>query len=288
MEHEEPKVVIQYLTILELSLDNSISRDIIKTQYRKLVHVYHPDASVDVYHDGERFKLLQKAYEYLSEDIEYVNSLIRNNFSNGSFYSNSSIHRESPKQEQNAYQTRPAYNPKKKPNLYGNNWQKTRKFHFVSSMIGGLLVIFIFAFGFIDYVTITNVEGSYPNIYYTQYTYNLYSSTQDYYGVYHCAVAFNSIVIGLLIVGLLVSLKQIKNNEETWKPGFLRLILNFITFGLSIPLAVFHMIVAGGSMYASGAGGAIVLTIFTWIIIALFFIKTIVSLIPFIKIFFSR
>ena len=293
MGHEENKVIIQYLTILELPLDRAISKEIVKAQYRKLVHVYHPDASIDVYQDGERFKLLQRAYEYLIEDVNYVNSAISRNFENSSSfnYSRSYSYNEPPK-ESHSYQPKPAYSSKANNNsadsMITNNWLQTKNFHLVSSILGAVLAVFIFFFGFIGYVCVTNYEGVYPTGGYVHHWYNLYESTAESYGVYHCAVAFNFVVIGFLLVGLIVAVYQKKNDCPTLKGVLLRIVLNFLTFGLAIPLAVFHMIVADGDMYATGSGGEIVLAVFTWLIIALQLVKTIVSLVPLLRFVFSK
>ena len=74
------KKVIQYLTILELSLDKPITQELVRTQYRKLVKIYHPDAHEEHYGDGERFKLLHEAYEFCYENVDYVNKLIASDF----------------------------------------------------------------------------------------------------------------------------------------------------------------------------------------------------------------
>lgn len=282
MEHETPKVVIQYLTILELSLDKTITKEMVKQQYRKLVHVYHPDASVDIYHDGERFQLLQKAYEYLSNDIDYVNTLVRNDFRSPSS-SNDSAFREQPKEQTHTYYSQPVYKYKKGDDLFEQNWFKTKKFFFITSIIGAILAIFIFAFGFINYVSVENYVGSYPTGRMVWHTYNLYESTAESYGVYHCAVAFHFVVISLLMLGLIVAFIQKNNDSSSIMNGIIRFVLNFLTFGLAIPLAVFHMITARGGMYETGQGGEIVLTVFTWFIIVLFFIRTVVSMVPLIR-----
>ena len=75
------KVIIQYLTILELPLDKPISKEIVKAQYHKLAKIYHPDGHQDVYTDGERFKLLHEAYDYCINNIDYINDLISKDFS---------------------------------------------------------------------------------------------------------------------------------------------------------------------------------------------------------------
>lgn len=282
MKHETPKVVIQYLTILELSLDKTITKEMVKQQYRKLVHVYHPDASVDIYHDGERFQLLQKAYEYLSNDIDYVNALIRNDFRSPSSSSDSDF-REQPKEQTHTYNSQPVCKYKNGNDPFQQNWFKTKKFFYITSIIGAILAIFIFAFGFIDYVSIEHYVGRYPTGRMVWDTYNLYESTADSYGVYHCAVAFNFVVISLLILGLIVAFIQKNNNSSSIMNGIIRFVLNFLTFGLAIPLAVFHMNAAEEEMFEIGQDGAIFLTVFTWFIIILFFIRTVVSVVPLIR-----
>ena len=82
----DTKTIIQYLTIMELPLDKPISQEIVKAQYRKLVKVYHPDAHQEIYADGERFKLLKNAYDFLFANVELVNKLIATNFKNAGSY----------------------------------------------------------------------------------------------------------------------------------------------------------------------------------------------------------
>lgn len=77
----DPKLVIKYLTILELSLDKEISKELIQKQYRNLSKLYHPDTSPDAFKDGQKFLLLKEATDYLLLNIEEVNYIIANNFS---------------------------------------------------------------------------------------------------------------------------------------------------------------------------------------------------------------
>lgn len=82
MANIDIKTIIQYLTIMELPLDKPISQEIVKSQYRKLAKVFHPDAHQEIYADGEKFKLLKSAYDFLYANIDLVNRLISTNFQN--------------------------------------------------------------------------------------------------------------------------------------------------------------------------------------------------------------
>lgn len=71
--------------------------------YRKLSHIYHPDVANARYKDGKKFVELKDAHDYLIENIDYVNGLIRNSFSsngNQSRYSTNDAAYEKWKQEQ--------------------------------------------------------------------------------------------------------------------------------------------------------------------------------------------
>ena len=54
-----------YLKILEFKSMHNISMTDIKSQYRKLAKLYHPDSSTG---DATRFKLINEAYEFLLEN----------------------------------------------------------------------------------------------------------------------------------------------------------------------------------------------------------------------------
>ncbi|MBO7078947.1 MAG: InlB B-repeat-containing protein, partial [Bacilli bacterium] len=92
--------IISYLNILELPTDSPIDEYSVKSAYRKLSQVYHPDTANKRYADGEKFKELKIAEEYLLNNMAYVNSLIRNGFSQSNSYSTSNDAYERWKQEQ--------------------------------------------------------------------------------------------------------------------------------------------------------------------------------------------
>lgn len=73
--------VISYLNILELPIDSEISKEIVVNAYRKLVQIYHPDVANNRYKDGKKFIELQKAKDYLINNITSVNILIMTGFS---------------------------------------------------------------------------------------------------------------------------------------------------------------------------------------------------------------
>ena len=288
MEHEQTKNIIQYLTILELPLDKPITEQDVKSQYRKLVHVYHPDASVDVYQDGERFKLLQKAYEYLKEDLDYVNSLIRNNFQNNASYNSNSYGYKQEERQNTSYQTKPTnssnFSGSGLNSLIFYQWRKTSKFHFYTAIAGIGLALLIFVFGFLPYVS----RDVYTGLMSSWTTYLLYTSSADSYGVYHCAIAFNFVLIIMLIFNFLIAYFQKKADYYSLLSTVVRLVFSFLTFGLAIPQAVFHMIVIGDQMYAAPEVGAYLLMCLTWLIVILYLVKTIVTAIPFFKYIISK
>lgn len=80
MNNNEVIIIIQYLTLLELDIDKTITHQNIQSQFRKLSHIYHPDIANERYSDGKKFIELQQAKEYLISNIEYVNIMIRNGF----------------------------------------------------------------------------------------------------------------------------------------------------------------------------------------------------------------
>lgn len=95
--------IISYLNILELPNDNLITSDQVNEAYRKLSHIYHPDVANARYKDGKKFVELKDAHDYLIDNIDYVNNLIKNSFSlssGQSRYSTSDAAYEKWKQEQ--------------------------------------------------------------------------------------------------------------------------------------------------------------------------------------------
>lgn len=80
---------IKCLTLLEFNTTERISVESVRSQYRKLSSVYHPDVSNKRYKDGERFKELNAAQEYLINNIDLVNQQIATNFSSTGYSSKS-------------------------------------------------------------------------------------------------------------------------------------------------------------------------------------------------------
>ena len=92
--------IITYLTLLELDIENLISKEMVIDAYKKLSKVYHPDVANNRYKDGKKFIELQQAKNYLIENISYVNSLIMAGFSSFSSNVNNDYAYEKWKQEQ--------------------------------------------------------------------------------------------------------------------------------------------------------------------------------------------
>lgn len=67
------KQIISYLTILELPYDKPLVKENVTTQYRQLAQIYHPDTANPRYKDGERFKELRKAYDFVIKNIDEIN-----------------------------------------------------------------------------------------------------------------------------------------------------------------------------------------------------------------------
>ena len=60
------------LKILNIDKSKEITLDIIKSQFRKLSKVYHPDLCEEKYKDGKKFMELNDAYNYLNENINNI------------------------------------------------------------------------------------------------------------------------------------------------------------------------------------------------------------------------
>jgi hypothetical protein len=67
------KQIISSLTILELPYDKPLFKKSVTTQYRQLAKIYHPDTANPRYKDGERFKELRKAYDFVIKNIDEIN-----------------------------------------------------------------------------------------------------------------------------------------------------------------------------------------------------------------------
>ena len=72
------KLIVKYLTLLELPLDKFLTIEKVKENYRKLSHVYHPDAANERYKDGKKFIELKEAYEYVINHINEINKEMGN------------------------------------------------------------------------------------------------------------------------------------------------------------------------------------------------------------------
>ena len=67
------KILISSLTELDLLDSKLLNEDDIRSQYRKLTKVYHPDVSPSMFKDGKKFVKIQDAAEYLISNLEEVN-----------------------------------------------------------------------------------------------------------------------------------------------------------------------------------------------------------------------
>ena len=98
--------VISYLTLLELSTDSKITEEQVKTAYRRLSKIYHPDLSNERYKDGKKFIQLQEVKDYLINNLSYVNRLIASNFSTGFSHTSNNYDYEAKQREEAARRAR--------------------------------------------------------------------------------------------------------------------------------------------------------------------------------------
>ena len=67
----------KYIELLELPQDEQLNLEKIKQQYRLLFKKYHPDyTQCEEYKDGKKLKKITEAYQYLQDNIDYVNNLL--------------------------------------------------------------------------------------------------------------------------------------------------------------------------------------------------------------------
>ena len=70
-------MIEKYYKILEFQLDSVLTEELIKSQYRKVVKKYHPDTCAEEYKDGKDFLLLKEAYDFLLQNFESLNLVMR-------------------------------------------------------------------------------------------------------------------------------------------------------------------------------------------------------------------
>ena len=58
---------------LELDPSKELTLDSIKSQFRKLSKIYHPDLANSMYKDGKKFIEINEAYNYLNKNYEEIN-----------------------------------------------------------------------------------------------------------------------------------------------------------------------------------------------------------------------
>ena len=68
---------IRYIQLLELNEDEDITIEDLKKNYRQLSQIYHPDIANSRYSDGKKFMELKKAYDYLLENIDEINKVVK-------------------------------------------------------------------------------------------------------------------------------------------------------------------------------------------------------------------
>jgi len=80
MDLLELTYIIHYMNLLELDFNNLLTEDKIKSQFRKKAKIYHPDKGNEKYKDGEKFKEINEAKEFLSSRIDKINLLIKSGY----------------------------------------------------------------------------------------------------------------------------------------------------------------------------------------------------------------
>ena len=76
----DKNTILHYLRTLELPADKSITQEELRSKFRKLAKKYHPDVASEKDKDGSRFVEIKKAYDWLTENIEYTNRQIASGF----------------------------------------------------------------------------------------------------------------------------------------------------------------------------------------------------------------
>ena len=72
------KSIIVHLAELELLDENTITEEIIRSQFRKLTKVYHPDVAPQAFKDGKKFRKIKEANDYLVSHIDDANIYLHN------------------------------------------------------------------------------------------------------------------------------------------------------------------------------------------------------------------
>ena len=80
MSNYSNKDIIKMLVLLELSIDEPYNSQDVINNFRKISKIYHPDVANERYKDGNKFKELLEAKDYLVANESYVNNLIRSGF----------------------------------------------------------------------------------------------------------------------------------------------------------------------------------------------------------------
>lgn len=78
--YPDPRKVIAALTTLGLPIDKTFTVDELHEHYRKLAKGYHPDSGSSAFSDGEQFKKLSEAYEFIKKNYIYVDFYIKNDY----------------------------------------------------------------------------------------------------------------------------------------------------------------------------------------------------------------
>ena len=72
------QLAVDNLTILELPFNERLTIAIVKENYQRLSHIYHPDTAKEKYQDGRKFIELKNAYDFVTDNIDKINKAIRN------------------------------------------------------------------------------------------------------------------------------------------------------------------------------------------------------------------
>ena len=123
------KLAVEYLTILELPFNERLTIAVVKENYQRLSHLYHPDTASEVYKDGQKFIELKNAYDFVTDNIVKINKAIRD----GSI--NEAVDRSQTQKKKKAHSSLTVVNP------YSN---KKRILHIIAQLAIATALVSIF------------------------------------------------------------------------------------------------------------------------------------------------
>jgi len=86
MDDSVKKGIVKMLTLLGLSINKPYSKEMVSNNFRKLSKKYHPDVAEEKYKDGEKFKEILNAKDFLISNIDEVNDMIEDGLDDRTSY----------------------------------------------------------------------------------------------------------------------------------------------------------------------------------------------------------